>query len=419
MAHIDGAKLRAWALEGNLEGIKSEIGNISLYVLHETSPEEPQDAALHCACRNGHFEVVKALVEAGADVEQRGGRGRVATPFMIACQNGHMQVVRYLVQQGCDIHAAERGCTGLHTAAQNNHIDVVRFLVGECGANADLSEADGTTAFGRACSMVATEVVEYLAFCDTCDPNHLDVNGRSPLFWACTALEGNLSLVRFLITRVGCDVNTRDHLHMTPLFQAAGKGNDAVVAELLHHGAAFTPTVSQICPLQVASQRGFLGVVKLLASVPQARPYLTPALEAALDTGHLLVAHALVRAGAVCPAPNKGEIGTIHASCRNYVEFLRVVQDTSVPWPMWYFTRQRALQMSPHLTSLGIDRLMDYERLAYNQLTSMLMGKHPRLGQASAISALPHDVLQLICTLVLSPPADWGPSLLLLSYSDL
>ena len=58
-----------------------------------------------------------------------------ATALYIAAQNGHLEVVRFLVESGAnkDQGTTDDGATALYIAAQTGHLEVVRFLV-ESGA---------------------------------------------------------------------------------------------------------------------------------------------------------------------------------------------------------------------------------------------------------------------------------------------
>ncbi len=69
---------------------------------------------LHLAARQGQLEAVKALVEAGADVNQPGAGDRV-TPMLIAIINGHYDVAKYLLETGADPNLAQdNGVTPLY-----------------------------------------------------------------------------------------------------------------------------------------------------------------------------------------------------------------------------------------------------------------------------------------------------------------
>ena len=65
---------------------------------------------------NGHLDVVRHLVEVGADKDQAQNQG--ATPLFIAAENGHLDVVRHLVDVGADKDKArDDGATPLFIAA--------------------------------------------------------------------------------------------------------------------------------------------------------------------------------------------------------------------------------------------------------------------------------------------------------------
>ena len=52
------------------------------------------------ACRKGHLEVVRLLVEAGADKDKAGNHG--STPLSIARSGGHYEIAKLLVEAGAD-----------------------------------------------------------------------------------------------------------------------------------------------------------------------------------------------------------------------------------------------------------------------------------------------------------------------------
>ena len=73
-------------------------------------------APVHLAARQGEIEAVKALVEAGADVNQRTA-GDNATPMLVATINGHFDLARYLLDHGGDPSLAQgNGVTPLYAA---------------------------------------------------------------------------------------------------------------------------------------------------------------------------------------------------------------------------------------------------------------------------------------------------------------
>ena len=123
-------------------------------------------AALHLVAKNGHLEVVKYLVGAGADVNVTHSSNSM-TPLHLAAWEGRLEVVKYLVGAGADVTLTEYGGrTALHYAAWYGYLEVVKVLVG-AGSSLTATDLRGLTVRNFASSHAA--VVEYLDSLDDDD----------------------------------------------------------------------------------------------------------------------------------------------------------------------------------------------------------------------------------------------------------
>jgi Ankyrin repeats (3 copies) len=102
---------------------------------------------LHSAAYYGNLEIVKKLIEYGADISAEDLDG--CTPLFIASEGRYLKdraVIRLLVEHGADINARTMdGSTPLHEAALCGALDVVRLLL-EHGADVEAKDDDGKTA---------------------------------------------------------------------------------------------------------------------------------------------------------------------------------------------------------------------------------------------------------------------------------
>ena len=90
---------------------------------------ESYTASMHAA-HNGHGEVLKLLVDAGASMDSRSHVGRTA--LSIAVSKGRRSCVEILVRTGANLadhDQDESGYTPLHWAVEANHLDVLKVLV--------------------------------------------------------------------------------------------------------------------------------------------------------------------------------------------------------------------------------------------------------------------------------------------------
>ncbi len=180
-------------------------------------------SGLFVASHTGRNDIVKLLVDAGADLNQTWNG---ATPLFQASQNGHTEVVQVLVKAGADLNQTWNGATPLFQATQNGHAKVVQVLV---DAGADLNQT---------------------------------WHGATPLFKA--SQNGHAKVVQVLVD-AGANLNQTWH-GVTPLFQASRYGHAEVVQVLVDARANLNQADDDdgATPLFIASQNGHAEVVEIL-----------------------------------------------------------------------------------------------------------------------------------------------------------
>ncbi|XP_019860059.1 PREDICTED: transient receptor potential cation channel subfamily A member 1 homolog isoform X2 [Amphimedon queenslandica] len=143
-----------------------------------------KDTPLNIACFKGHTEIVKLLLEHGADFNVTNNKGQGRTPLGIACVQGHTEVVKLLLKHKADFNDVtdDNGNTPLSNACKPGHMEIVELLL-EHGANSNVTNNKGYTPLSIACYKGHTEIVKLLleqkdtdvTICNKSNSNVLDV----------------------------------------------------------------------------------------------------------------------------------------------------------------------------------------------------------------------------------------------------
>ncbi|NJP89140.1 ankyrin repeat domain-containing protein [Nonomuraea sp. FMUSA5-5] len=131
-------------------------------------------AALYQAAVQGHGDIVRTLLAAGADPDQETEDG---LPLCAAACWGHLDAVNALLDAGADPDRQESpgAMTALHWAVANDRLAVVEALLAR-GADPDLRDSAGNTPLSRAAERGATAVVRALLDHGAApDPRSLDL----------------------------------------------------------------------------------------------------------------------------------------------------------------------------------------------------------------------------------------------------
>ena len=84
------------------------------------------DNGLHYVVRWSDLSAAEALIDAGIDVNKAGDLGY--TPLHVACMQGNLEMVKPLIDQGADIFALSEGDAPFATARLGGHDHVCDFL---------------------------------------------------------------------------------------------------------------------------------------------------------------------------------------------------------------------------------------------------------------------------------------------------
>src|SRR3989475_3171506 len=125
----DALNLYEAATVGNARRLKTILGQSGVRV-NEATKEEGFDP-LGLAAFSGHAEAVKALVDHGADVNQKPPSRFANTAVDAAVSGDHADVVRILLAAGANPNLRrEAHYTTLHKAAVPRDLEIVRVLLG-------------------------------------------------------------------------------------------------------------------------------------------------------------------------------------------------------------------------------------------------------------------------------------------------
>lgn len=277
------------------------------------------ETILACAAKEGHDEIVRLLLDRGAEISHRRGKnpftqamhnGRVScvktlmeyggnvnvkdsngrTPLILATLDDNHSLTRLFIDAGADLDVKDnRGNTALHYAVKRGNVDAVELLV-KGGANLEAKDRRGNTAlaYAKFCKQVnifslmvegrrviedpnvlhrAAEVADVgkflMALRDGYNINSANQSSITPFLLA--SRSGDVGLLTLMLNK-GADPNAEDSAGNTALMYAASEGRLEAARLLLDKGVALNAKNNQgQTALGFAAARRDVALATLLA----------------------------------------------------------------------------------------------------------------------------------------------------------
>ena len=352
--------------------------------------DDDGDTPLHLACHYGHLNITKYLISephCNPSCENKNGD----TPLCLACNHSHAHIVQYLLSNGkvnplaknisdktpiftlthlsrlpmlhlaahydwretiidqitnnkCDTNCkSSDGRTPLHYAVIKNHLEVVRYFINQQHCDPMTRDNDGDTPLHIACNLSHTNIVQCLLSNGKVNPLAKNRSGKTPIFKHNTsrlpllhlaARNGWLEIVKHLIIKYKCDINSKSSYGRTPLHHAARNNHLEVVRYFINeqHCDPMTRDNDGDTPFHLACRYDRLLIVQYLISEVGCDPtcenkYNNTPLHYACIYDHPQIAHFLLTTGKVNPLTkdNEGKSALDYASEHNY-DLLKLFQ---------------------------------------------------------------------------------------------
>lgn len=251
---------KGWALAANSGDIqltkdlifkRKDLGLTDIY----------SDTPLHWAARNGQADVVESLIinSKTLDINEK-NQVTGETALICAVKENHKDIVKILINIGADKEAQDNtGFSALNWAAQRGNKEIIEILLKNLSSNVSLtgnSNSIVSAVYSGDLATVKLFVKEGLPI------NASDSYGETPLFAAVKI--GNIDILKYLIKQ-GVDTQSTDRLGRIPIMLAAQAGYTDIISFLIDNGTDINEQTKEgYTPLVFASANGHSATVDYL-----------------------------------------------------------------------------------------------------------------------------------------------------------
>ena len=291
LKNVLNAPLHIRAVEECLAKIDNKGFEIHLLFCMDLGITLDQTNIFISACKNGNIHSVRYFLEAKRYEEDvrilRQVNSKNETPLFIAVQNGHFGIVKILLEHGSNVNVAStstqynglsnyysyalstlhstysdtrNGCTPLYVASYYKCIDTVQILL-EYKADTSICGYGGWSPLYIASIQGSTDIVRLLLE-HGAETSLCDDRGQSPLHVA--SKYGHTEVVEVLM-QYNADYHLVDIDGESPLFKASQSGNTHIFVSLLRYGANVSEcNIRNESPLYAASREGHNEIIHIL-----------------------------------------------------------------------------------------------------------------------------------------------------------
>ena len=227
-----GCTRRSPEEQREIDAIKTRVTNRPGLI---DEPDRSGRPPLHVAVAGNYDELIRWLLDHGADITVRGPGGESSLHYVVTQDRTvGLDVVRLLLARGAPVNARDDAFeTPLHVAARRHRTAVAGVLLAH-GALVDVQGAHGETPLSYAVGSGASAELLALLFRYRADPALGDDAGNRPLHRA--AMMGDVSLATRLLA-AGAPINGANMAGLTPLHIAAAFGHAPLAEFLIARGA--------------------------------------------------------------------------------------------------------------------------------------------------------------------------------------